>query len=119
MYQMIPLLQAASGGSKLFSGGGSGLIFILLIILVFYFFMIRPQQKRQKNIEAARNSLKKGDHVVTIGGVHGKITDEKANSFVLEVAPDVRIEVDKNAISITDAQIQSQKSSKKQEKQDK
>lgn len=119
MYQMIPMLQAASGGSKLFSGGGSGLIFILLIILVFYFFMIRPQQKRQKNIEAARNSLKKGDHIVTIGGVHGKITDEKAKSFVIEVAPDVRIEVDKNAISISEAQIKNQKTSQSQEKQDK
>ncbi len=118
MYQMIPLLQAASGGSKLFSGGGSGLIFILLIILVFYFFMIRPQQKRQKNIEAARNSLKKGDRVVTIGGIHGKIVDDKDNRFVIEIAPEVRIDVDKNAISISEAQIKNQKNADKQEKQD-
>ena len=85
------------------------LIFILLMILIFYFFMIRPQQKKQKKIEEARNSLQKGDKVVTIGGIHGKITDIKDNTFTIEIAHDVRIEVDKAAISFNEANLNKSK----------
>ena len=92
------------------------LIFILLMILIFYFFMIRPQQKKQKKIEEARNSLQKGDRVVTIGGIHGKITDIKERTFTIEIAHDVRIEVDKAAISFNDADISNKNTAKKEEK---
>ena len=97
---LFPLLDGAPAAAPTGMGGGSSmLIMILLMILVFYFFMIRPQQKKQKKIEEARNSLQKGDKVVTIGGIHGKITDIKDNTFTIEIAHDVRIEVDKAAIS--------------------
>ena len=103
---LFPLLDAAPEAAPTGMGGGSSmLIFILLMILIFYFFMIRPQQKKQKKIEEARNSLQRGDKVVTIGGIHGKITDIKDNTFTIEIAHDVRIEVDKAAISFNEANL--------------
>ena len=103
---LFPLLDAAPAAAPSGMGGGSSmLIFILLMILIFYFFMIRPQQKKQKKIVEARNSLQRGDKVVTIGGIHGKITDIKDNTFTIEIAHDVRIEVDKAAISFNEANL--------------
>lgn len=112
---ILPLLDAAPAASPA-GGGSSMLIMILLMIVVFYFFMIRPQQKKQKKIEEARNSLQKGDRVVTIGGIHGKITDIKDNTFTIEIARDVRIEVDKAAISFNEASLNQKSDSKKEEK---
>ncbi len=89
------LLQApATGGSPY-----SSLIFIVLIIAVFYFFMIRPQQQQQKKLREERNNMKKGDHVITTGGLYGKIEgvkmsqpDKKGNteveSFLISLKPD-------------------------------
>ena len=71
---------------------------LLLIIVVFYFFMIRPQMKRQKEIRKFRESLAKGDKVVTTGGIYGKIVEVKETTIILEVAKDVNIVVDKNGI---------------------
>ena len=79
------------------------LIFILLIILIFYFFMIRPQQKRQKQVEEFRKNLQKGDKVTTIGGIHGKIREIKDATFVIEIAHDVCIEVEKAAINVDES----------------
>lgn len=71
---------------------------LLLIIVVFYFFMIRPQVKRQKETRKFRESLAKGDKVVTTGGIYGKIIEVKESTIILEVAKDVQIKVDKNGI---------------------
>lgn len=71
---------------------------LLLIIVVFYFFMIRPQVKRQKETRKFREALKKGDKVVTTGGIYGKIAEVKETHIVLEIAKDVQIKVDKNGI---------------------
>ena len=89
------------------------MIFILLIFVIFYFFMIRPQQKKQKQVEEFRSKLAKGDKVTTIGGIHGKIREIKENTFVIEIANDVCIEVEKAAISIDESQMKNQQ---KQEK---
>jgi preprotein translocase subunit YajC len=70
----------------------------LLIIVVFYFFMIRPQMKRQKEMKAFRDSLSKGDKVVTTGGIYGKITEVKDNVVTLEIANGIEIRVDKAAV---------------------
>jgi preprotein translocase subunit YajC len=83
-------------------GDGSGIMDFLpliLIIVVFYFFMIRPQLKKQKETKKFREGLAKGDKVVTIGGVHGKISEMKENTLILEIANDVRITVEKAAVS--------------------
>jgi preprotein translocase subunit YajC len=71
---------------------------LLLIVVVFYFFMIRPQMKRQKEVRKFRESLSKGDKVVTTGGIYGKIIEVKETTIVLEIAKDVHIKVDKNGI---------------------
>ena len=115
---LFPLLQSGSGAAPAggMGGGSSMLIFLLLMILIFYFFMIRPQQKKQKKIEEARNSLQRGDKVVTIGGIHGKIVDVKDRTFTIEIAHDVRIEVDKAAISFNEAELGNKPEAKKEEK---
>lgn len=114
---LFPLMDAAPAASPA-GGGSSMLIFILLMILIFYFFMIRPQQKKQKKIEEARNSLQKGDKVVTIGGIHGKIVDIKDSTFTIEIAHDVRIEVDKAAISFNEAVLNQKPAKKEEEKKE-
>ena len=73
-------------------------VFLLLIIVVFYFFMIRPQMKRQKDLKTYRAGLNKGDKIVTTGGVYGKITDVKEQTVTVEIADNVRIKIDKNAV---------------------
>ena len=73
-------------------------VFLLLIIVVFYFFMIRPQMKRQKDLKTYREGLGKGDKVVTTGGIYGKVTDLKDQTVTVEIADNVRIKIDKNAI---------------------
>jgi preprotein translocase subunit YajC len=71
---------------------------LLLIVVVFYFFMIRPQMKRQKEVRKFRESLAKGDKVITTGGIYGRIIEVKETSVILEIAKDVQIKVDKNGI---------------------
>ena len=73
-------------------------VFLLLIIVVFYFFMIRPQMKRQKDLKTYREGLSKGDKVVTTGGIYGKVLDLKDQTVTVEIADNVRIKIDKNAI---------------------
>lgn len=79
---------------------------IILIFVVFYFFMIRPQMKRQKELRNFRDSLQKGDKVVTTGGIYGKITEVADYYVMLEVAHNVNIKVDKAAVvkDMTDVQ---------------
>ena len=95
MTQLTILLQAAPQGG----GAGQKLLMILMIVVVFYFFMIRPQMKKAKMEKEFKTGLQKGDKVVTIGGVHGKIVDVQDTTFLLEVANDVRVKVEKSAIS--------------------
>ncbi|WP_319480376.1 preprotein translocase subunit YajC [uncultured Draconibacterium sp.] len=71
---------------------------LLLIIVVFYFFMIRPQMKRQKETRKFRESLQKGDKVVTTGGIYGKVVKIEETVIQLEISKDVVIKVDKNGI---------------------
>jgi len=79
---------------------------MILIIAVFYFFMIRPQMKKQKEVTAFRNSLQKGDKVVTTGGIYGKILELKDNYVLLQIDDNVKIRVDKSALvrDMTDVQ---------------
>lgn len=71
---------------------------LILIMVVFYFFMIRPQVKKQKELQKFRSALKKGDKVVTSGGIYGKIIEIKESIIQLEVAPDIRLKVDKSVV---------------------
>lgn len=97
------LLMAQNGTQG--EGGANPLISFLpfiLIILVMYFLMIRPQAKKQKEKQKMIEALKKGDNVITNGGIHGKVmgfTDDN-KTVVLKVDENVKINVDKSAISI-------------------
>ena len=71
---------------------------LLLIIVVFYFFMIRPQMKKQKDLRKYRESLQKGDKVITTGGIYGKINALKDNHIIVEIDDNVKIKIDKSAI---------------------
>ena len=88
------LLQAQSSGS-------TTLIFFVLIFAVMYFFMIRPQIKKQKKEQAYRQSLKMGDKIVTIGGIHGKIVEIGQKTFVIDVHGGTKIKVEKSAVSMS------------------
>ena len=71
---------------------------LLLIIVVFYFFMIRPQMKRQKETQKFRDALQRGDKVVTNGGIYGRIDEIKDQIIMLEVAPNIKLKVDKSVV---------------------
>ena len=91
----ISLLQAAAGsGSMLMSVLPFG-----LIILIFYFFIIRPQNKKQKETEKMLSALKKGDKVVTVGGIHGVISSTKEKTVIVKVDDNAKIEFSRNAIA--------------------
>ena len=81
-------------------------IMMILIFVVFYFFMIRPQTKKQKELQKQREEMKKGDKVVTAGGIYGEIKEVKETYFLITVDKDVTIRVDKNSVyaSAADAQ---------------
>ena len=71
---------------------------LILVVVVFYFFMIRPQTKKQKELKKFRESIKQGDKVVTIGGIHGKIL-EVADSTVLISSEGTKLRLEKSAIA--------------------
>ncbi len=86
------LLQAAG------SAGMMNIIMIVVLIAIFYFFMIRPQQKKQNEIKKFRDAIKSGDQIVTAGGIYGKVRSVNNDTFVIEIAKDVRITIDKNSV---------------------
>ena len=81
--------------------GTSSLIMFGMIFAVMYFFMIRPQIKKQKKEREYRSALQKGDDVITIGGIYGKITDVKEDAVVIEVHGGTKLKVAKTAVSMT------------------
>ena len=92
----ITLLQAAPAAQQ--GGGMSMWIMLALIFLVMWVFMIRPQKKQQKELQNFRDGLKKGDKVVTIGGIYGTVCEVKESSILMEVDNNVKIRVNKNAL---------------------
>ncbi len=85
--------------------GGAWGNFILIggVIVVFYFFMIRPQQKRQKDERKFREGLAKGDKVMTIGGIYGRIVSVEPTTLLIEVDNGVKLKVDKTAVKAAPA----------------
>ncbi len=89
------LLQAGGVGSGIL---GNPIILMVILIAVFYFFMIRPQQKKQKELQKAREAMKVGDKVVTAGGIHGRIKEIGETWISVEVADGVRIKFEKTSV---------------------
>ena len=100
MNTLFIVLQATGAGQGLL-----GLWPMLLIIGVMWFFMIRPQMKRQKELKTFRDSLKKGDKIVTTGGIYGKVVEINDFTILMEVEGGVKLKVDKSAVikDMTDA----------------
>jgi preprotein translocase subunit YajC len=102
MFGLAFAMAGAPGGS---SGAGGGMAafqqFIPLVIMfaIFYFLLIRPQQKKAKEHKMLLESMKKGDNVITAGGVHGKVSTVENDYVILEVANNVNIKITKSFIA--------------------
>ncbi|MGN0195036.1 MAG: preprotein translocase subunit YajC [Candidatus Cryptobacteroides sp.] len=90
------LLQAAPAQPA--GSGWSMWIMLLLLFVVMWFFMIRPQRKQQKELEKFRNELKKGDKVVTVGGIFGTVAEVSEKSVLIKVDGETKLRVDKNSL---------------------
>lgn len=96
MLDLIFLLDTPEGAG---AGNQWGFwVMMLLIFVVFYFFMIRPQTKKQKELQKQRENMKKGDKVVTAGGIYGEIKEVQDTTFIITVAKDVTIKVAKESV---------------------
>ncbi len=89
------LLQAAENPL----GNWTTLLMFGLMFVVFYFFMIRPQMKKAKEEKKFREELAKGDRIVTIGGIHGKVAEIKDTTLIIEVGDNQRLKIEKTAVS--------------------
>jgi preprotein translocase subunit YajC len=85
-------------------GSGPGLMANVVlfgsIILIFYFMIIRPQQKRQKERQKMVENMKKGDKVVTTGGIHGIISGMDEKTVLVQIADNVKVKLDKGSVTI-------------------
>ncbi|MBO4387230.1 MAG: preprotein translocase subunit YajC [Treponema sp.] len=103
----IPTLLTTAAGSAQGAGGQMDamggtfgmLVPLILIFAIMYFLMIRPQQKKQKETQKMIDAIKKGDKVVTIGGIHGIVSSVKENTLVIKVDDNTRIEFNRTAIA--------------------
>ena len=95
-------------------GLASPLIMMVLMFAIFYFMLIRPENKRKKEAEQMRSSVKTGDKIVTIGGIVGTVVNVKENRIVIEVGADqVRVELEKWAISTNETAAEAAKAEAK------
>ena len=100
--------STGTAGAGELGGSMAGMFLpLVLIFVIFYLFLIRPQNKKQKETEKMINALKKGDKVITIGGIHGTVSSVKENTVIVKVDDDVKLEFNRTAIStveLTDAE---------------
>ena len=89
----IAYAMGQGGGAGQGAGGFSGFIPLILMFVIFYFLLIRPQQKKTKEHREMISNLKKGDRIVTSGGIHGRITGMDDTTLTVEIADKVRVKV--------------------------
>ena len=98
-------LAQATGNAQAAAGSQMGfMVFLVIMLVVYWVFLIRPQSKKRKELAQKLSNLKKGDRVVTIGGIHGKVVSVKEKVVVLRIDDRAEITFDKNAISTVEAQ---------------
>jgi preprotein translocase subunit YajC len=96
------------------AGGFSSLIPIILMFVIFYFLLIRPQQKKSKEHREMINRLKKGDRIITSGGLHGQVTAVSETTMTVEIADKVRVKIARGNVSqVIQSSSQIQESKKK------
>ncbi|NDV78512.1 preprotein translocase subunit YajC [Dysgonomonas sp. 511] len=89
---------AAAGGGGLLGGSTGMIVMMVALFAIMYFFMIRPQQKKQKQLQEARNAIKVGDKVVTAGGIHGRVKEVGDTYFIIEIAENTKIKIEKSSV---------------------
>lgn len=85
------------------SGGITGFLPIIAMVAIFYFLIIRPQQKQQKKLTQMREAMKRGDSVVTAGGIHGVVTNIKGSVATVRIAESVKVDVDKTSLTVVES----------------
>ena len=109
---MLNFLTATAGGM------GSSMIMLVVMLAVFYFMLIRPENKRKKEAEEMRSSVKTGDKITTIGGICGTVVNVKESKIVIETGADqVRIELEKWAISSNETAVEAAQAKAKKEQE--
>jgi len=110
---MLNILTATAAG-----GMGSSVIMLVVMLAVFYFMLIRPENKRKKEAEEMRSSVKNGDKITTIGGIVGTVVNVKESRIVIETGADqVRIELEKWAISSNETATEAAQAKAKKEQE--
>ncbi len=104
LLSIILMGQPATGAAGSSSSTWYSFLPLILIVVVFYLFFIRPQMKRSKDQKKFRESLEKGQKVITIGGIHGRIVEIQDSTVTIEVEGQVRLRVEKSAIAIDNSQ---------------
>jgi preprotein translocase subunit YajC len=104
LLSIILMGQPAGGAAASSSSSWYSFLPLILIVVVFYLFFIRPQMKRSKDQKKFRESLEKGQKVITIGGIHGRIVELQETTVTIEVEGQVRLRVEKSAIAIDNSQ---------------
>jgi preprotein translocase subunit YajC len=100
MAHLLTVVLMMGGGQADGKSSPFGMILpLVLIVVVFYFFMIRPQTERTKEAKKFREALKKGDKIVTIGGIHGKIIEVQDTTFTIETEGQGRLRIEKSAVA--------------------
>lgn len=104
MNNLLNIILMAPQGQGQQQNGWYSFLPLILIIVVFYFFFIRPQMKRSKDQKKFKEGLQKGQKVITIGGIHGRIVEIQETTVTIEVENNVRLRVEKSAIAMDNTQ---------------
>ena len=116
---MFSLLMGAPDGGASGAGGIVSFIPLIMVFAIFYFLVIRPQSKRQKETQKMLSTLKKGDKVTTIGGIHGVIQSVDETTVVVKVDDYAKIKFSRSAISAVDASAKEEKGEKSEKDEEK
>jgi preprotein translocase subunit YajC len=104
----MPFLQVSSSQGSVFMP----IITFCLVFVIFYFFIIRPQNKKQKDTEKMISALKKGDKVITIGGLHGEVSSTKEHTVIIRVDDNCKLEFSRSAIASVQGEEKTSKKAK-------
>lgn len=103
---MFTFLQAVEGAAPQAPGQGGFWIMIVAMILVMWLFIWRPESKRRKEMAKFRDGLKKGDKIITAGGIYGVVKEVKETTLLIEVDGNVTLRIDKNMVVADNSQLQ-------------
>ena len=115
LYYLSLLMGIPQGGEGASSSSLISFLPLVAIVAIFYFLILRPQNKKQKETQKMLAALKKGDRVITIGGIHGVIQTIKENTVIVKVDETTKLELNRSAISTVSSQTKEDKDDKKLE----